>query len=268
MRKSPKKILIVGATGSVGKHVIDVALEEKLEVRILVRGNSKGYQFPAAVEMVVGDLTVQETLHQAVNGVDAVVFTHGTYGSLRAAEAVDYGAVCNVLSAIGRRKVRIALMTTIGTTDRKGAHDWKRRSEWLVRVSGHPYTIVRPSWFDCNEPDEHKLLMLQGDKELIGSPKDGAISRRQLAEVLVRSLSSNAALFKTFELHAVKGDAQVDFEPLFSILDQDVNGSIHGSHDIQNMRFEDEPVSVQNDIHRAQERAKANSIGGVNFEGK
>lgn len=268
MSKSPKKILIVGATGSIGRHVIEVALNEKLEVRALARRKNQDSQFPTAVEVVVGDLTDEETLHQAVNGVDAVLFTHGTYGSLKGAEAVDYGAVRNVLSVIERSMVRIVLMTTIGTTDRKGAHDWKRRSEWLVRASGHPYTIVRPSWFDCNQPDEHKLLMLQGDKKLIGSPIDGAISRRQIAEVMVRSLSSNAALFKTFELHAVKGDAQLDFEPLFSALDQDVIGSIHGSHDIQNMRFEDEPVSVQNEIYRVQERAIAKSIGGVNVEGK
>jgi uncharacterized protein YbjT (DUF2867 family) len=40
-------------------------------------------------------------------------------------------------------------MTSIGVTNRTGpynrateAHDWKRRSERLVRATGHPYTIV------------------------------------------------------------------------------------------------------------------------------
>jgi uncharacterized protein YbjT (DUF2867 family) len=40
-------------------------------------------------------------------------------------------------------------MTSIGITNRTGAynrateaHDWKRRSERLVRATGHPYTIV------------------------------------------------------------------------------------------------------------------------------
>lgn len=254
MRNSPIKVLVVGATGSVGRHVIEVALELGHQVRALVRSNSAGKQMPMAVEIAVGDLTAEETLKKAVDGIDALVFTHGTYGSQMAAEAVDYGAVRNVLGALGDQQVRIALMTTIGATDRRGAHDWKRRGEWLVRASGHPYTIVRPAWFDYNEPDEHRLQMLQGDKELVGSPKDGVISRRQLAEVLVKSLSSDSAMFKTFELHAVKGEAQVDLDPLFANLDRDPKGSLHGAHDIQNMMLEKEPASVKKDIFRVQER--------------
>jgi hypothetical protein len=43
-------------------------------------------------------------------------------------------------------------MTSIGVTDRIGnynrtteAHDWKRRSERLVRASGLPYTVACPT---------------------------------------------------------------------------------------------------------------------------
>ncbi|WP_330996549.1 NAD(P)H-binding protein [Burkholderia diffusa] len=43
-------------------------------------------------------------------------------------------------------------MGVIGRTGsynrRTEAHDWKRRSERLVRASGNAYTIVRPGWFD------------------------------------------------------------------------------------------------------------------------
>ena len=90
--------------------------------------------------------------------------------------------------------------------------------------------------------------MLQGDKILVGSPSDGVISRRQLGEVLVRSLQSDAALRKTFELHATKGDAQASFEDLFEALDADVPGSLHGVRDIQNMPVENESVSIRQDI--------------------
>jgi uncharacterized protein YbjT (DUF2867 family) len=268
MRQNPKKVLVIGATGSVGKHVVDTALVEGFLVRALVRSKHSGSQFASEAEVVVGDLTEADSLKAAVAGIDAVVFTHGTYGSVTAAEAVDYGAVRNVLTALGDKRVRIALMTTIGTTDRKGAHDWKRRGEWLVRASGHPYTIVRPAWFDCNAPDEHRLLMLQGDKALIGSPKDGVIARQQLAEVLVRSLVSEAALFKTFELHAVQGAAQSDIEPLFSLLDPDKKGSIHGLHDVQNMQLESEPTAVKDAIYRAQERAKSLPNNGASFDSR
>ena len=89
--------------------------------------------------MVVGDLTHVETLAAAVDGVDTIVFTHGSDGGGKAgAERIDYGGVRNVLAALGGRSVRVALMTAIGVTNREGdynrrteAHDWKRRGERL-----------------------------------------------------------------------------------------------------------------------------------------
>ena len=124
-----------------------------------------------------------------------MVFTLGSDGAGKVAESVDYGGVRNVLNAFGSRTARVALMTSIGVTNRAGAynrsteaHDWKRRSERLVRASGMPYTIVRPGWFDYNGPDEHRLVLLQGDTRQAGDPSDGVIARRQIAEILVRSL--------------------------------------------------------------------------------
>jgi uncharacterized protein YbjT (DUF2867 family) len=241
MNARKETLLCVGATGSVGVHVMPVALEEGYAVRALVRDVAQAQGMPAGVQTVVGDLTRAETLADAVDGVDAIVFTHGSNGRPPGPEAVDYGAVRNVLTALGGRSARIALMTTIGATDRKGAHDWKRRGEWLVRASGLPYTIVRPSWFDHHQPDQLQLVMLQGDKPLTGTPRDGQIARRLLARVLVRSLRSPAALRKTFELHSRTGPEQVDYDPIFAALDADAPGSVHGAHDVDNMPLAKEP---------------------------
>lgn len=66
----------------------------------------------------------------------------------------------------------------------------KRRSERLVRASGLRYTIVRPGWFDYNRRDQQQLVLLQGDTRQAGDPSDGVIARQQIAEALVRSLTS------------------------------------------------------------------------------
>jgi uncharacterized protein YbjT (DUF2867 family) len=256
MSNARMTVLIVGATGSIGRLVVEEAIREGHTVRALVRDPGKARRLPPEAQAVVGDVTRPDTLGGAVDGVDAVVLALGSDGQGKVgAETVDYGGVRNVLRALRSRPARIALMTAIGVTNRTGdynrrteAADWKRRSERLVRASGRPYTIVRPGWFDYNQPDEHRLVLLQGDKRHAGDPSDGVIARRQIAEVLVRSLTSPRAERKTFELVAAKGAAQQDFGPLFAALDADVPGSLDAVHDTADMPLEKEPQRVRDDL--------------------
>ncbi len=204
MSKPQLKVLVVGSTGSIGRLVVSEAIGQGHAVRALIRNRDRARNLPREAEVVIGDLTQPESLVEAVIGIDAVVFTHGSDESGKVgAESIDYGGVRNVLHALGLEKIRIALMTAIGVTDRLGsynrsteAHDWKRRSERLVRASGSPYTVVRPGWFDYNKPDEHQLVFLQGDTRHAGNHTDDVIARQQIAQVLVTSLTSEGALRK------------------------------------------------------------------------
>ena len=257
-------VLAVGATGSIGHLVVEEALREGHAVRALVREARKARRLPRKAQVAIGDVTHPDTLAAAVKGVDAIVFTLGSDGGKIGAENVDYGGVRNVIRALGTHRPRIALMTAIGVTNRTGAynvatelHDWKRRSERLVRASGLAYTIVRPGWFDYNGPYEHRLVLLQGDRRQAGDPSDGAISRRQLAEVLVRSLTSEQALRKTFELISAKGPAPKDFDALFAPLAADPPQALDAVHDMANMPLEDEPERVRADL----EAVRAGSSG-------
>jgi uncharacterized protein YbjT (DUF2867 family) len=256
MNSVPMTVLVVGATGSIGRLVVAEALRQGHAVRALLRDVGRARGLPQEAQRVVGDLTRPETLTAAVEGVDAIVFTHGSDGGSKgAAEQVDYGGVRNVLQALERRQVRIALMTAIGVTNRQGAynratqiHDWKRRGERLLRASGLPYTIVRPGWFDYNAPDQRRLVLLQGDTRHAGDPGDGVISRQQIAHVLVGSLLSDVARSKTFELVAERGPAPTDLAPLFAALDPDVARALDGVRDNANMPLADEPARVREDL--------------------
>lgn len=156
MTPTPLTILVVGATGSIGQHVVDVALEQGHRVTALCRSATKAAHLPAGANTILADVAKPETLRETIPSVDAVIFTLGSDGlGKNGAMTIDYGGVYHVLMALRGQKTRIALMTSIGVTNRTGsynqrteAHDWKRRSERLVRASGHPYTIVRPGWFD------------------------------------------------------------------------------------------------------------------------
>ena len=267
------QVLVVGATGSIGRLVVDEALRAGHAVRALVRDPARAAALPAGArraDVVQGDLTCPESLAKAVDGIDAIVFTHGSDGGGKTgSEQVDYGGVRNVLAALRDRQehhelaplrgrqTRIALMTAIGVTNRASsynhsteAHDWKRRAERLVRASGLPYTIVRPGWFDHNDADQHRLVLLQGDRRHAGDPSDGVVARRAIAEALVRSLTSDAARGKTFELVAEQGPEQADFDALFDALQPDRPGALDACSDQDNMPLGGEPERVRADLAR------------------
>lgn len=200
------KILVAGATGSIGIHVVNTAIAMGHQPVALVRNRRKIKLLPRGTDIFYGDVSIPETLTDLPKDIDAIIFTLGSDGQGRiGARAIDYGGVRNILRIFMDTPVRIALMTTIGVTERLSSwnqrtevHDWKRRSERLVRACGHIYTIVRPGWFDYNNDDEHRIVMLQGDRRHAGTPEDGVISREQIAQVLVTALSNDAAKNKTF----------------------------------------------------------------------
>jgi uncharacterized protein YbjT (DUF2867 family) len=252
------QVLVVGATGSIGRLVVDEALKAGHVVHALVRNVRAVSDLPAEAVRIQGDLTDAASLDAALRGVDAIVFTHGSPGNSKTeVEAVDYGGVRNMLLALKGRPARIALMTAIGVTNRTsaynrstGVHDWKRRAERLVRASGLPYTIVRPGWFDYNARDQHRLVFLQGDRRHAGDPSDGVVARRQIAQVLVASLVSDAALRKTFELVAERGPAPTALQEMFGALEADAAASIDACRDLANLPLADEPPAVREDLER------------------
>lgn len=254
MNPRDSTLLVVGATGSIGQHVVREALAQGYAVRALVRNRARAQRLlPPGIDIVIGDLTSPITLGEPVADVDAIVFTHGSHGGRDDAESIDYAGVRNILTALDGRRVRIALMTSIGVTEHDGAynrstraHDWKRRSERLVRASGNDYTIVRPGWFDYNTPGERQIVMLQGDTRRTGTPADGVIARDQIARVLVDSLRLADADHKTLELVAESGPAQDDLTAVFAALEPDIG--IDGVDDSPTLPLDGEPDSVLKDL--------------------
>ena len=254
MSQRPTRVLVVGATGSIGSRVVAAAQRLDLPVRALVRDIARAEQVLPGVDLVRGDLEQPGSLADAIEGIDAVVFVHGGNGSPDQARRIDYGGVAHVLHALDGRTPRIALMTSIGVS-RQGRGsvgellDWKRRSERLVRASGAPYTIVRPGWFDHVGRGDDRLVLEQGDSG------NGGIGRDQLAEVLVRSLLTDTALGRTFELFAQSGQAPSDWDALFTGVRPDPAGSLDSVADPATLPpVTDEPSPVPTDIARLTSR--------------
>jgi len=66
-------VLFSGATGQIGRGVVDLLLDADVPVRALTR-SADASTLPANVDVVTGDLTVPESLDEALDGVDAAAY--------------------------------------------------------------------------------------------------------------------------------------------------------------------------------------------------
>ncbi|MEU8320856.1 NAD(P)H-binding protein [Nonomuraea sp. NPDC048881] len=136
------KILVTGATGNVGKHVVSQLAEAGLDVRALVRNPDKA-RLPEGVEAVRGDLTVPETLEPALRDVESVFLLWPGYS-----EAATAGAV----TALARHARRVVYLSADveDLADGEEPTLFHQSVERLIRHSGLAWTFLRPGGFAAN----------------------------------------------------------------------------------------------------------------------
>lgn len=91
----------------------------------------------------------------------------------------------------------------------------RRAAEGLVRRSGLPYTIVRPTWLTSDAPRHYAITLTQDPLA------DGMIGRADLAAVCLAAVAEPAARGKTFAVFAQPGAAPQSWAPLFDGLQPD-----------------------------------------------
>ena len=69
-------ILITGASGAIGRQVVQQLVDRGAGVRVLVRNPAKA-DFPAGVEVVQGDLLDVESLRRGLTGVSTLFLLNG-----------------------------------------------------------------------------------------------------------------------------------------------------------------------------------------------
>src|SRR5437879_4939879 len=100
-------ILVTGATGNVGRHLVARLLEAGTEVRALTR-DLEAAGLPAGAEVVAGDLGRPESLEAALRGVESV-FLVWPFLTAEGAPAV--------LDVIGRHARRVVYLSSLGVDD-------------------------------------------------------------------------------------------------------------------------------------------------------
>ena len=146
-------ILVTGASGFVGRHVVQrLAQQSPANVRAMVRNRGR-YSPPARVEVSEADVTRPDSLPAAVQGVDGLVHCAAITGDLKepyksAYEDVNHRGTEHLMAAAASAGVkRVVLVSGLGTRPAPDGTYMATRwgMEEAVRESGIPHVILQPS---------------------------------------------------------------------------------------------------------------------------
>ena len=145
-------IAVTGATGFVGRHIVELLVERGHRPRALVRNPRRlRYKNPDAIDVVPGSLAEPTAVRALVAGADAVIHLVGIIVERGAAtyEAVHVTGTRAVLAAARDAGVgRFVHMSAGAARDEPGAtpyHRTKAAAEQLVIASGLPHVVFRPT---------------------------------------------------------------------------------------------------------------------------
>ena len=136
--------LITGATGNIGRPLIEQLHEQGHDARALVRDPSRAELLPAGIDIAVGNLDDADSVISALKGVDSVFLLHAGPGTTQTQNMIDAAREVGVnrivlLSSIGARLIPNPMIGAILAA-----------REDLLRASGLEVTYLRPNGLMSN----------------------------------------------------------------------------------------------------------------------
>ena len=203
-------ILVTGASGFVGRHVVQALLAAGNDVRALVRDPKKSASLGS--ELVEGDMTDAASLRRAVDGVEAVIHLVAVrQGKEEKFQRVMVQGGRDLVDAAREGGVRrFVLMSALGTSEENRDVVPYYRAKWeveqLVRGSGIDHVIFRPSFIFGPDggiiPTFRRLVKLTPVTPIIGSGERRIqpIWADDMAAYFVKALDLEAATNRSFEI--------------------------------------------------------------------
>ncbi|WP_288193555.1 NAD(P)H-binding protein [uncultured Phyllobacterium sp.] len=181
-----KRFLVTGATGNVGRHVVNELLENGYLVRALTRDAQRA-NLPASVEVVEGDLTRPETFERALAGVAGMhLITIG---------GDDYTPLDNGAEIVQLARWEGVQRISVLSDGRAGS------VEEAVRTSDLEWTILQPVDLMSNTLGWIKSIKSANIvREPYGSTARTLIHEADVAAVAARILSHGGHARKTLKL--------------------------------------------------------------------
>jgi uncharacterized protein YbjT (DUF2867 family) len=183
-----RPVLVIGATGTVGQHVVGELTKKGACVRAMTR-NPEAARLPREVEVVQGDLTIPDTLDRCLDGVDSVFLVW------TAPMAATDAAVARIAKSARRIVFLSAPLKTPHPFFQQPnpARTLVLHIEQLIEQSGLEWTFLRPGMFAANSRDFWGPQVRAGNVvrwPYLNAPT-APIDERDIAAVGVRALTQN-----------------------------------------------------------------------------
>ncbi len=210
-------ILVTGATGLVGRHLMQRLMHAAVPIRCLLTERQLR-QLPwdaasaHAPEIVVGSLLDDEAVFRAVSGCHAVIHLSNAlwWGGQRDLDRLERLGTANLTAAARASRVgRIITLSQLGASPSSAytLHRVKGQVEDLLRTSGVAYTIIRSGIVYGPEDDfvNHIAGMLRLNPFFFFMPGRGEVVLHpiyidDLVEAIYRSLSRARLVDATVEI--------------------------------------------------------------------
>ena len=191
-------ILVTGASGTVGKTVLNEVARSGAKHKAMYRSAAEAAKAPAGTQTVVADFARKETLEPALRGVESVYLVCSPIPDLVQLES-------NMIDAAAAAGVRhIVLNSALGAGDyAKSFPSWHRKVEDKLKSTGISFTILRPNSFHQNVLTYFApSIRAQGVfYSSMGQARVSFLDVRDIAAVAGKALAGGQHSGKTYELY-------------------------------------------------------------------
>lgn len=172
-------ILVTGATGRVGRHVVDQLVARDADVRVLTRDPAKA-AFPAGVEVVQGDLLDIDALRAAFSGISTLFLLNAVTGD----EFTQAIITLNIAREAGVERVVYLSVFDADRAVNVPHFAVKYGAERMLEAMSFGATILRPTYFIDNEVMVKDVILDHGVYPMpIGDKGLAMVDARDIAEV-------------------------------------------------------------------------------------
>jgi uncharacterized protein YbjT (DUF2867 family) len=139
-------ILLTGATGNIGTHLVQLLVASGASLRIVSRDEKKVAQLDSRIERIIGDLHDSSVVRRALQGIDKLFMIPVLIDSDHAADRLliseakpaGVGQIVMISSGV----VRLGAKNPVGALHRE--------KEVFIEETGIPWTFLRPGGFMSN----------------------------------------------------------------------------------------------------------------------